>query len=394
MYPEQKYELTIRSVVLRGEKANKALDAVQAPNPNQMHRVTAFMPDNQQVVVAQRPGKGGMDFNKLLGGKVYAVAADGMSPVFEKKDGKATKVQKQEDGKPLYSSSGFYLLSSKDYPALDIFEAYTLLDEKGEHVLALTETQLAARQRQVLSSELDFDLLQMALKDGLDDKLNLVSRNDEAMNRKRRRGIEAAQNEALDADEKYAGVAFKELAVSKKDGNPFVAYAFQNGDEQRYGFILRRVDIEDPDRDDGRIITKYLSPEEAVDAFSQTENGIELARLLAAETEVVFSFVQGHEMRTSVSFRRKVENVLAAPPEKTQFGDGVYIVSALAQWTKAIVGTMFSMHPTFPLADYDSHHYVVGLRQAEIGMNKKPDGSGWIPPKALSYDIPAALLAA
>jgi len=93
-------------------------------------------------------------------------------------------------------------------------------------------------------------------------------------------------------------------------------------------------------------------------------------------------------MRTSVSFRRKVENVLLAPADKPQYGDAVYINAALKDWTKGIVSVLATNHPTFPAKDYDDLYYVVTVRQAEIGMNKR-DGGGWFPPLPIVYKLAA-----
>lgn len=389
MQAAQKFDFMVRSTIIRSEKPNKGLDATEAPNQNQMNRLTGFLPDGTQIVVAQRPGKGGMDFNKILGGKVYAVAADGMSPVFEKgADGKPTKVQKKEDNIPLYSSSGFYLLSSKDYPALDMLECFTLLQEHGERVLMLTAEQLAARQQFTLTSDLDLEILQGSFEEALDDSKNFVARFDEAMNKKRKRGIERAQQEAEDADEKYEGVPFKEVAVSKKDGNPFIYYAWKGTDGVVHsGSILREALV----NGDKMPVMEYYTATEALGHFIESKEYKQLAAALDAGQEVEFTFVQGHVMRTSVSFRRKCENVLAAGKDKPFFGDAVYIHAALGGWTRGLIAVMHSLHPTFPAADYDSHHYVVACRQAEIGMNKKPDGK-WTPPQGVTYDINKGLL--
>jgi hypothetical protein len=63
-------------------------------------------------------------------------------------------------------------------------------------------------------------------------------------------------------------------------------------------------------------------------------------------------------------------------------------------WCKALVSIMHSQHPGFPRADYDAHHYVAALRQAEVGMNKRADGSGWEPPAAIRYRPEADLAVA
>lgn len=392
MTPLKKYDLTVKSTILRGEKSNKGLDATAAPTPHQMNRLCGYLMDGTKVLVAQRPGKGGMDFNKLLGGKVFAVAADGMSPVYEKdKDGKATKTQKVEDGLPLYSSSGFYLLSSKDYPALHLMEAFTLLRNKGEQVWLITDQQLAKKNKQVMSDELDFDLVLSTIETLLSDEFNLVKSYDTDINRKRKRGIERAREEAEDTGDTYNGVAFNELAVSKKDGNPFVAFCYQiEGAGVKGGAVLREVEAVDESRDDGRTTVTYLSPAEAMAKFAESPAHADIVQALESGKKVTIGFVQGHVMRTSVSFRRKVENVMAEAT-KTQYGDAVYILAGLKGWTRGILSIMQSQHPTFPAADYDAHHYVAACRQAEIGMNKKTAG-GWSLPEGIHFTMASELL--
>lgn len=383
MTPLKSYEFTVHSMVIRGEKANKGLDAIEAATPHQMNRVKGYLNDGTPVLVAQRPGKGGMDFTKLMGGKVFAVAADGVSPVFEKDGaGKPTKVQKQEDGLPLYSSSGFYLLSSKEYPALELLDGYTMLQDKGAVVLLVTDAQLAARVQTELTSDLDWDLLSMELEASLGDDFNLVSKFDEMTNKKRMRGIERAQQEAEDNGDTYSGVAFKELAISKKDGNPMVYFAWTSASGvSKAGAILRQESFTD---DKDRMLTKYFTAAEAMDSFSRAPAFKAMMQELEAGHAVNFGWVQGHAMRTSVSFRRKAENVFAAP-DRPQYGDAVYIQAAMTQWTKGLLAVMQSQHPTFPAADYDAHHYVVSARQAEVGMNKV--GGGWTPPQGVAYDL-------
>jgi hypothetical protein len=387
MTPLKSYEFTVRSMVIRSEKANKGLDAIEAATPHQMNRVKGYLNDGTPVLVAQRPGKGGMDFNKLMGGKVFAVAADGVSPVFEKENGKPTKIQKLEEGLPLYSSSGFYLLSSKDYPALELLDGYTLLQDKGATLLLLSDAQLAARERTELTAELDWDLLAMELEAALGDDFNLVSKFDEVTNRKRMRGIERAKQEAEDNGDTYSGVAFKELAVSKKDGNPMVCFAWTSSSGvSQTGTILRQASFTD---DKDRMLTRFYGADEAMAAFSTSPEHKALLKELANGHTVQFSWVQGHTMRTSVSFRRKAENVFAAI-DRPQYGDSVYIQAAMKQWTKGLLSVMQSQHPTFPTADYDAHHYVVAARQAEVGMDKI--AGKWSAPQGVGYDISKVLL--
>lgn len=386
--PDVKFDLTVVSAVVRADKPTRALEAKAAPSPNQMNRVLGYLDDGTRVVVAQRPGKGGMDFNKLLGGKVFAVAADGFSPVFEKgEDKKKTNVQKLEDGLPAYSASGFYLLSSKEYPALQLLSGYGLLQEKGERLLLLQEHQLAATCALTLESSLDWELLDWQLAEALSDENNLVAQFDADINKKRKRGVERARQEAEDADEKYAGVDFTELAVSKKDGNPFVALTWASGAEQGAALILREATVQG----DKLPVVEYYTADQAVEQFRAGKEGMRIAALLAAGEQVALSFVQGHVMRTSVSFRRKCENVLTGVASST-YGDGVFIQGALKSWCKTLVALMHSQHPNFPSADYDAHHYVAAPRQAEVGMNKGADGK-WSPPQVVPYSLHRWLVA-
>ena len=387
MSPLKKYELTLRTGVLRGEKPNKGLEAKPAPNPNQSNRLIGYLADGTKIVVAQIPGKGGMDFNKLLGGKVFAVACDGFFPMFEKDENKKrTKIQKQEDGVPVYTTSGFYSLSTKEYPALEIREAFTMLRDKGEQVWIISEEQLAAKERHSLSSDFDLEMLLPSLEAALGDARNRLIPFDANMNKRRKRDIERAKEEAEEGGEDYTGVEFAEVKVSKKDGNPFLLFAWHDGVAGHRGAITREVDV----NEDGKIIRQYLTAEEAVSRFKATDDYRKIEQSLGEGRQVEFAFAQGDVMRTSVSFRRKVENVLAAPPEKNRYGDGVYIQAALKGWTRGIINVMFSLHPNFPSKDYDAHHYVAACRQAEVGMNKQ--GDKWTPPEAVHYALAPTLL--
>lgn len=385
----QKFDLVARSYIIRGEKPNKPVDATLAPNPNQMNKLAGHLLDGKRVLVAQRSGRGGMDFNKLVGGKVYAVAADGMSPVYEKgEDKKPTNKQKLEEGVPMFSASGFYLLSSRDYPAIDMLEAYTHLLENGALSLVLTDEQLAATQALTLEDDFSLELFESMLLETLDDKHSLVARFDADANKRRSRGTQRAREEADDANEPFSGPAFKELAASKKDGKAFALVSFQApGGAVHEARILRQADI--IDQDTGRISTRYFTPEEAVELAKNSDWWAELAEAVVEGQAVEIRVAQGWVMRTSVSFRRKVENHVKGV-SNTQYGDSVYIKGALEGWCRGIVSLMHSMHPNFPNADYDAHHYVAALRQSEVGMQKKESG-GWTPPVALQYDLASAL---
>lgn len=381
------FDLVVRSTIIRSEKPNKGLEAIQAATQHQMNRIIGFLPDGTKAIIAQRPGRGGMDFNKILGGKVFAVAADGTSPVFEKdKDGKPTKTQKVEDGLPLYSSSGFYMLSSKEYPALDMAEYYSVLRNEGEQVILVSDAQLKNVEHIVLESDMDLEMdFKVKALAALADDQNLVSRFDSGINNKRRRGIERARDDAQDAGEAYQGVEFKDLVVSPKDGNPaIIAYWQVEGEKFERALILRErpLDVESPHG-----AMEYLDNQGAWDEFCTTPGYARISSALDAGKKVTLHFVQAHVMRTSVSFRRKVVNVMAEPADKPQYGDAVYIKGALKGWCRAIVGILHSQHPNFPQADYEAHHYVATVRQAEIGMSKKADQQGWLPPMSVATDL-------
>jgi hypothetical protein len=391
MLPTQKFDLVSRSAIVRSEKPGKGLEGVLAPNPHQMNRLTGYLMDGKKVVIAQRQGKGGMEFNKLLSGKVYAVAADSLSPVFEKgADNKPTKTQKTEDGLPLYSSSGFYLMSSKEYPALLMCGAFTSINADGTLIRMVTVDQLRARQQFSLESELDWDLVTEAVRALLSDEHNLVTQYDAESNKKRKRALEREKEDAEGEGEAFEGPEFKELKVSKKDGNPFVLLSWKTSDGRVFSHIVSR-DTEKKGADD-RSLTMFLSQDEAFEQFKQSPLYRQLEESAAKGRGVKLALVQGHTMRSSVSFKKKVENALAIPEGKPVYGDAVYLLSSMKGWTKGLVSLLHTVHPGFPKADYDSLHYVAMCRQAEIGMNKKQAG-GWEPPSATHYDLSSLALA-
>lgn len=373
-------DLLVRSVILREEKPGKGLVGVLPDNPHQSNRVIGCLPNGQKVVVAQRPGKGGMDFNKILGGKILAVAADGFSPIYEKEDGKRTNKQKLENGLPVFSSSGFYQLSSKEYAALDLFEAYVWLHQRGELAALVTEAQLSARKRYRLTASAALESIVADWRDLLDDRHNLVSRFDEQVNKKRNRAIMLAQGEAEDAGGDYEGAAFQALSASSKDGNPFVLISWRVGEDPvRAAFLSRQAQ----DTTGEHPVTNYFTPEEAIQRFMAGSAGLRIQNALNEGRSVSLAYAQGHLMRTSVMLRRKAEAVIGSSPI---YGDGVFIRDALKGWAHGLIAVMHSMHPKFPYEDYDAHHYVIGLHQGTIGMNKKP-GGGWHPPEGVLYQI-------
>lgn len=381
----QHFDLVVKSTILRGERPNKSVDAQEAKTPHQANRVIGYLTDGTKVAIAKRPGKGGVDFNKLLGDKVYAIAADGTSPVFEKDaKGNVTKVQKVEDGLPLYSSSGFYLLSSKDYPALKIGEYFTLLRENGAELIMVSQEQLNQTQVVPVGSEFDLEMLEGLVLEALDDKHNLVAGFDAAINRKRSRAIQTAVDLAQDDNLEYEGAPYADCVVSKRDGNPVVVLFWDRPGMPRESLlVLRQTQVMSAKNN---LVTSPLNAEDAWNLFKNSTDYADLVKFANSGEPLTVGIIQGHLMRTSVVFRRKVEAVLAAPSER-MYGDAVYIHGALQSWCKGIVSIMHSSHPKFPNQDYPAHYYVVAPRQAEIGMKKRPNNGGWEPPEPVFADI-------
>lgn len=386
MKPTAKFDMVSSTLIIRSEKPNKPLTAVASNNPHQMDRILGFAPDGTAVAVAKRPGRAGVEFNKLQSGKVFAVAADACSPVMEKDDaGKSTKTQKMEDGAKLYSASGFYLLSSKEYPSVDIETRYVhLSDATGEVALTVSEEQIAAMKQLHVASDMDLDILVSALEADLDDKHNPLMRFVEGANRSRKRTIDAAKAEAEDADETYGGVEHKELPLSNKDGNPFLMLRIVFSDGQVLQSAIQRESVSE--KGDKRI-REYFTAAQAVERFLQSPVWTKLSQGVEAGNSADVMVIQGTAMRTSVMFRNKVA---AQTKDPKATGDGPFIRGASQGWVKGIVSTMFSRHPAFPQQDYDCLHFVAALRQAEMGMNKKAEG-GFELPQPILYSISSVM---
>ena len=386
------FDFVVRTEIVRGEKANRGIEALPSTNPHQMNRITGYLSDGTKVMIAQREGRGGMDFNKLMGGKVFAVAADAFSPVKEKgEDGKPAGAQKTEDGLPLYSSSGFYSLSTKDYPALDIRETFMRILPSGEQMLLVTPEALEHRQTLTISSDLDLELLMEMLAGALDDSANLVAEHDTAINKKRELALRRAREDAEEAGEEFGGPAFEPCLVSKKDGNPLalLVWRYENGKADQ-ATIARETEVLDPDTN--RTALKFMTNKEAVEHFQEGDAFRRLNDEVASGRNVQLTYVVGHIMRCSVSFRRKAQEVFARPSDKPLYGDAAFISGARSGWVLAVVSILHSQHPKFPREDYNVHHYVATAHQAEIGMRKKPDGSGWLPPEGVTYDLRSLML--
>jgi hypothetical protein len=368
-----KKPLVAKSVILTGEKPNVGIKAFPSPNPNQPHRICAYL-DGKPVMVAKRSGNGGLDINKLASGKIYAVAADAFSPVYEKDaNGKPTKVQKLHDGMPLFSASGFYVMSSRDYPAVLLEQPLVKLLDKGEALAMVTRQQLQQTQRHIIFNEFELELFEQAILELLQDEHNLVSRFDADFNKRRKRAIQRAQEEAEDNGETYAGVEYQELSVSKRDGAPAVVLGWKSSSGQWADhLVLRQGEVQNDDPAELVKRLKYFEPQEALEHFQGSAVGRALRSAVAAGRTVEVFVTPAHLMRTSVSFKRKVANFDNGVMKKG-FGDAVFIEAAQQGWVKALVSVLQMLHPEFPRQDYETLHYVAAPRQAEVQMVKASD---------------------
>lgn len=371
---------TAKSAIVRGSHSNTPLEAKPAPNPHTGDRIIGHLADGEKVIVAIRPGgSGGMEFSKLLGGKVYAVAADGFSPVIDKD----TKKQKVEDGLPLFSSSGLYLLSSKEYPALHAFEAFTRLAAAGQVVLTLSVEQLSRQETFTLDNEFELDMLVEQLRSSLTGTPNLFQASAAQVNKKREREIRTAKEEAEDRSAPYQGVDYCELPVSPRSGSPFLAICVRIPDSSTppSGQALTLfVEEAAPDGKPPRLVV--LGIDQALHRWTEGELYARIKKRVLSGLPVEVSWACGYAVRTSVSFKKKVDNALS--PTDRGFGDSAYIKSALGGWARGIVATMFSRHPGFPRSEYDALHFVAAPRQAELQMTRRIEGQ---PPTAPTVPV-------
>lgn len=370
VYATKQYDMTVRSAILTSEKPGKGFEVIAAENQHQLNKLIGHLPSGEKIIVGLRPGKGGMDFNKVAGGKIYAVAVDGFSPVYEK-DGEGKpdyNKQKTENGLPYYTGSGLYMLSSKEYPALMIQEVYGNLVNQGTHLQMVTQAQLEAFTEYTVAEDMDIDFLHLEIQMAL-SLPPLVAAFDEEINKRRKRGISRAKEEAEDNGSTYDGVEFSELKASPRDGSNILLLAVKSGEEVKEFVISREVE----EKVDGVTQLRYVDDEALYEYILNSPVMLELKELVSSGKTAQVRAVNGYLMRTSVAFRRKIENYRASGASSenaTRYGDAVYIYGALKGWTKSLIAVMHSMHPYFPTKDYEAHHYVVAPRQAEIGMQK------------------------
>jgi len=166
------------------------------------------------------------------------------------------------------------LLSSKDYPALTMFEASTRLLNDGAKALLITIQQHAQRTLHTIetaTAKVDCEDLLGNMTTALGDENNLVAQYDEAANKRRNRTIERAKEEAEDAGEAYEGVSFTEQSVSEKDGNPFLSYRWKSASGATgEGVILREAELVDEDSDNTLPVPVYFDAVGALDHWKTT----------------------------------------------------------------------------------------------------------------------------
>lgn len=379
MTPLKTFETVALSTVIKAKKPNRPLDAVAAKSEHQANRIVGQSLSGSPVVVAQRPGRaGGVDFNKLLSGKAYAVAADAVSPIYEKDEkGEKSKIQKLEEGAKAFSSSGFYILSSKEYPAEDILPGYVrFLTSDFTHVLFVPPSSAKGPSVAEVDSDLALELLEQSLEEALSDEKNLLLPYVASANRARKRRIDLAISEAEDQEEQYSGVPSTELPLSLKDGTPFAWVHVSVGEAMEETALTRQVQTVK----DGKPLVVTVGAEEAMAKFKGSKAYALIRNALQKGLKAKVSFMEGNVLRSSVMFKKKALNDKDSP---SKFGDGPFLRGMGVAWVRAFVTVMYSKHPAFPDKDYDSLHFVCSARQAEMGFNKQ--GDKWGAPEAILY---------
>lgn len=387
---QSQHSFIIKSALLFAESQKTGIEGALSTNPHQSDKLYCLDDQGRKVIVAKRGGtKGGVEFNKLISGKVLAVIADGFSPQLEKQKegaqgpdkGRAPPLQKTEDGKLLFSSSGFYLASTKEYPSLISTAALTKLDAGGLLIRAITQQQLFQARAVPVASLQELNAALRGLRDALSDEHVTTAPFAEQINKARKRAISRAQEDAEDEGAKYEGVQFAELAASPRDGAPFVALAWECAGQLGCTLVTKdRLD------NTGKFETvAALTTEEAVALFSRSTQYRFLADSVKQGQQLRLYFVSGNTYRSSVSFKKKVENAKVDSP-KNKYGDAVFINGISQGWAKGFITVMHSMHPAFPSKDYDALHFVASARQSEIRMCKNDQGS-WNPPEVIHYEL-------
>lgn len=223
----------------------------------------------------------------------------------------------------------------------------------------------------------------------LSDDLSLVRAHDEEFNRKRRRMIQRAGEEAEDLGEQYAGVAYEPLVASPRDGAPCVVLGWRSPAGEWCNHLITRH-IEVPNEDDPLdpiAKVRMCDPKDVVQHFWDGRIGKALIAAVKGGRSIELCATPGHVMRTSVSFKRKVQNLQSGEMKKG-FGDAVFIEAALGGWVRSIVSVLPMFHPQFPAVDYDSLHYVAAPRQSEVELVREEEG-GALKPRGIHYCIAA-----
>ncbi|MCX8017331.1 MAG: hypothetical protein N2690_05460 [Rhodocyclaceae bacterium] len=355
---------TIAKTSIVSAPNNGGIKVELSTHPAKPHYVLGLV-DGQEVAIALA-GKGGVDINKLASGRVLALAADGFRPAFEKEAAQSgPKEQKTHNGRPLFLASGFYLLSTKDYPAHCILQGYMRLLDEGERLAIVTEKSL--RQAGVFTLSGRDDLLRFHewAVQALDDAHNFLHRFDADVNKRKARILRRAQEDAEDAGEVLQAVELKPLAADAKDGSAALLLLWHRNGQPQSHLVRRHIEVarDEPLAADARLV--FAPPKEAMAAFWRTPAGGELASTVKSGKPINLVAVRGCVMRTSVSARKKIDN---ARHSTEQHGEAVWLRAALQGWVRGMAPVLSMQHPEFPRKDYDVLHYVAAPRQAEIEL--------------------------
>ncbi len=384
----------------------KTLRVEESGNPHVPDKVIGYLGDGTKVAIAVRTGgNGGNEINKIA--KMSVVRLDGFMVSYDTSAGGGAKDKTPVmHGDAIFATtSGAYMLRSKQSPALIVGEAFCHLYKDGTRT-ALFPTDVAGNALHIASDageEFKTELSRVLIEQ-LDPSNNLFGEINDVMNKRRERGIRSAKEEAEDGGTEYAGVQFKPGVVSGNDGNPCVLVTAQvktaDGKDEFWQAV---ASLERAEGKFGNI--KIMSPAQAVDSFKETQFYRNVNAALAEGREVVVAALTGHVVRNIKSFSDRCKEVAEGiDQKKVEFGDGPFIKSAMSGFTKSIYAITGSLHPKFPAEDYwvddkkevASHKFVVNPGQAEIGMRRDPGNpAGRAKPEAaVTYDVPLKMILA
>ena len=379
----------VQSAIIVGMNPGKPLEIQLSENPHKANKIIGRLLDGTAVIVSLRPGRGGVPINKLSTGKVFAVAADSFSPVYEKEGGKPTKRQKVEaDGTLHFSTGACYLMSTGEYKALVMGYYLTYVPQSGDEFFVIDSAAITTRVQVTLRNKEDYVAFLRYMCRCLNPNNNWMHVHNSVINRVRARKIRTAQEQADEEGYVYEGIQPNDLDIDPRDGAPTVFLDVRDAVlTSQSAFEIVRCAMGRIEPDTGRISYTHMSHTDRMKTFANEPLAHRIVARLKAGREVVVSIAQGATFRQSVSTKKKFANAL----DGSNSGDSFYCNHAIGKWTNSMVGVMHSTHPRFPNEDYTTNHFVASLRQAEVLME---NGSGsWRPLDIPGYDIPASIYA-